>query len=176
MKKVVLIAALAVLAVAALFAGVAFAQGENPPFVGRGPGNGAGYLHEYMQEAMAEAVGLSEAEFEARHDAGETFYQIALDKGFTAEEIPALMLDARKAALDAAVKDGVITQAQADWMGSRGFGRGGMMGNGGGYGTGGCPMFDGDEAPNSGQFGPGMMGGGRGGRWQQDPATQGGQY
>ena len=69
--------------------------------------------------------------FEARHDAGETFYQIALAEGFTAEEIPALMQAARANALDAAAKDGVISQEQADWMSSRGFGRGGMMG---GYG------------------------------------------
>jgi len=62
-------------------------------------------------------------------------------------------------------------------MKSRGFGRGGMMGGYGGYGVDGeCPMYDG-EAPYGGQFGPGMMGGGgRGGRWQQNPAPQGSQY
>ncbi len=43
------------------------------------------------------------------------------------------MQAARAKALDAAAAAGVITQDQADWMGSRGFGRGGMM-NGYGYG------------------------------------------
>ncbi len=64
---------------------------------------------------------------------------------------------------------GVITQEQAEWMNSRGFGRGGgMMGGYGGYGTGECPMYDGDAVPNGGQFGPGRMMGG--GRWGQNPA------
>ncbi len=53
---------------------------------------------------MAEAVGLTVEEFEARHDAGETFYQIALAEGFTAEEIPALMQEARAKGLDAATE------------------------------------------------------------------------
>ena len=159
MKKTLLIVALVVLAVAALGVGVAFAQAEAPTFGGRGPGDGTGPLHEYMVKAMADAVGLSVTEFESRHDAGETFYQIALAEGYSAEEIPALMQTARGKALDAAVADGVLSQEQADWMKSRGYGRGGMMGGNGygrGYGDGTCPMLDGDEAPD-GQFGPGMM-------------------
>jgi hypothetical protein len=167
MKKTILIVALTVLALAALGVGVAFAQDENPPFDGRGPGDGSGLLHDYMEKAMADALGLPVSEFESRHDAGETFYQIALAEGFSAEEIPALMQDARAKALDAAAKDGIITQEQADWMSSRGFGRGGMMnGSGRGNADGACPMHDGDEVPY-GQYGPGngMMGGSR---WQQD--------
>jgi hypothetical protein len=78
------------------------------------------------------------------------------------------MQAARAKGLEAAAAAGVITQEQAEWMGSRGFGHG--MGGYGGYGNGECPMFDGDEAPYGGQFGPGMMGGGRSGRWQQNPA------
>ena len=146
--------------------GAALAQDGNPPFGGRGPGDGSGFLHDYIEKALADAVGLPFTEFESRHDSGETFYLIALSEGYQAEEIPALMEAAHGAALDAAAANGLVTQEQANWMKSRGFGRGGMM-LGGGYGTGDCPMFDGDEAP-SGQFGSGMMGGGRGGRWQQD--------
>jgi hypothetical protein len=169
MKKTLWIVLLVILALGALSVGVVAAQAGQPPVVygQRGVADGAGPMHEYMQQAMAEAVGLSVEEFEARHNAGETFYQIALAEGFTAEEIPALMQAAREKGLDAAVAAGAITQEQAEWMSSRGFGRGGMMG---GYGNGECPMFDGDEAPYSGQFGPGMMGGGRGGRWNQNPA------
>ena len=169
MKKTLLIVALVVLALGALGVGVVVAQSGQSPNGQRGTVDGVSPMQDYMEQAMADAVGLSLDEFESRHDAGETFYQIALAQGFSAEEIPALMQDARGKALDAAVAAGVITQDQADWMGSRGFGRGGMMNNYGyGDGTGECPMFDGDEVP-SGQFGPGqgMMGGGR---WQQAPA------
>jgi len=178
MKKTLLVVGLVVLALGALGVGVVAAQDGQPPYGQRGVMDGVGPMHDYMEQAMADAVGLDLDEFEARHDAGETFYQIALDEGFTAEEIPALMQDARAKGLDAAATAGVITQEQAEWMQSRGFGRGGMM-YGGGYGNGDCPMYDGDEYP-SGQpgsgFGPGMMGGGRGGRWQQAPAPQGTQY
>lgn len=173
MKKTLWIVLLVILALGALGVGVVAAQGGQPPYGQRGVADSGGPMHEYIEEAMAEAVGLTVEEFEARHDAGETFYQIALAEGFTAEEIPALMQAARAKGLNAAVAAGIITQEQADWMNSRGFGRGGMMGGlggYGGYGNGECPMYDGDAVPNGGQFGPGMMGGGRGGRWNQNPA------
>ncbi|MBN1449772.1 MAG: hypothetical protein JW963_02060 [Anaerolineales bacterium] len=157
MKKTLLIVALVVLALGALGVGVVAAQGGQPPVGGYGPGmmwdGETGPLHDYMVKAMADAVGLPVTEFESRHNAGETFYQIALAEGYSAEEIPALMQTARAEALDAAAADGVISQEQADWMKSRGFGRGGMRS---GFRNGGCPMYDGDEYPN-GQFGPGMM-------------------
>ena len=168
MKKTIVIAFVLAAALGLLVAGVAFAQDEIPPFGGRGPGDGSGQLHDYMEKALADAVGLSVSEFETRQDAGETFYQIAISEGYTAEEIPALMQGAHTAALDAAAKDGVLTQEQADWMKSRGFGRGGMMGGYGGYGNGACPMNE--DGTGFQGFGPGqgMMGGGQGGRWQQN--------
>ena len=77
-------------------------------------------------------------------------YDIALSAGVMDEEFPALMTEVRAAALDAAVADDVITQEQADWMKSRGFGRGGM-------GAGDC---DGTGPKGHGGFGRGgMMGG-----------------
>ena len=157
MKKTLLIVTLLVIALGALSVGVVAAQDGEPPFGGRGVADGTGLLHDYMEKAMAEAVDLSVSAFEARHDAGETFYQIALAEGFTAEEIPALMQAARANALDAAVKDGVISQEQADWMGSRGFGRGGMHGFGG-YGNGACPMYEDGQVPGAGFGGGGMRG------------------
>jgi len=162
MKKTLLVVGLVVLALGALGVGVVAAQDGQPPYGERGVVDGVGPMHDYMEQAMADAVGLGLEDFEARHDAGETFYQIALAQGFTAEEIPALMQDARAKGLDAAAAAGVITQEQAEWMQSRGFGRGGMM-YGGGYGDGNCPMFDGGAAPqgqfNRGPgFGRGMMG------------------
>ena len=174
MKKTLLIVAFILVALGALGVGVAFAQGQQPPNRPFGPGmmgqnidGDFGVLHDYMISAYADALGISVDDLNSRLAAGETMYQIALDKGLTQDEFSSLMQDARSMALDAAVADGVISQDQADWMNSRGFGRGGMMG-GYGYGNGDCPMFDG----HPGGFGPGA-GGGRGGRWQQAP--QGGQ-
>ncbi len=153
MKKPLLIVTLLVVALGALGVGIVAAQEQNPPIDQRGTADGTGLLHDYMEKAMAETVGFSVGAFEARHDAGETFYQIALAEGFSADEIPALMQDAREKALDEAAKDGVITQEQADWMKSRGFGRGGMYG---GYGNGNCPMY-GDGLGGGAGFGHGGM-------------------
>jgi hypothetical protein len=154
MKKTILIVSL-VVALAALGVGVAFAQGP-APYAGNGLmlQSGGGYLHTYMVSALAEKLGLKVEDINARLTAGETMYDIAIADGVKAEDFPALMLEVRSSALSAAVKDGVITQAQADWMNTRGFGRGG-------YGTGNCPMQNGQGAqPNRGRgFGPGMMGG-----------------
>lgn len=75
-----------------------------------------GALHDYMFPAMASALGLTPEEFDTRHDAGETFWEIAEAQGFTPEEAWDLMLDARNDALQNAVTDGVITQEFADWM------------------------------------------------------------
>jgi len=162
MKKTLLIVATLVIAIGALGVGVVAAQEGQPPYGQRDVTDGTGLLYDYMQKAMAEAVGLSVTAFEARHDAGETFYQIALAEGFTAEEIPALMQAARTNALDAAVKDGVISQEQADWMGSRGFGRGGMHGFDS-YGNGACPMYEDSQVPGAGFNRGGMRGwGGQG--------------
>lgn len=152
MKKTVLSIALVLAALAILTTGVAYAQG----FGGRGPmaAGGEGPLHDYIVAAYAEVLNLTPAALEARLDAGETAYQVALSQGLAADQIPGLLADARVKALDAAVADGVITSEQADWMKSRGFGQGG---NGYGMGPGMGPC-DGTGQP----VGPGV---GRGGRW-----------
>jgi len=126
MKKTILIVGLVVAALAVLGIGVAFAQGP-APYAGNGPmlQNGAGYLHTYMVAAFAEKLGLKVEDINARLTAGETMYDIAIADGVKAEDFPALMIEVRSNALSAAVKAGVITQEQADWMSSRGFGRGG---------------------------------------------------
>jgi hypothetical protein len=124
-----------------------------------------GSLHDYMLNAMAEAIGIPAADLEAWLENGETIYQIALDQGIAADDIPALMQAARSQAIAAALADGVITQAQADWMQAHSFGRGGHgqgMGPGQGLGAGQGPC-DGTGVP----VGTGMQ---RGGRWaQQNP-------
>ena len=144
MKKTVVAILLVVAALAVLATGVAVAQAPQPPTPGGGFGMGQGMmrgfaadgeegpLHEYMVNAMANALGISVSDLEARLDAGETPYQIALDLGTSADKIPTLLSDARSKALDAAVAANAITQTQADWMKSRGA----RMGQGNCGGTG----------------------------------------
>lgn len=156
MKKTILIAALVLAAVAGMSigAGVAFAQDETPPvFSGQGPmQNGAGPLHTFMVIEFAKKLDLNVNDINTRLAAGETMYDIALSAGVTAEEFPAIMTEVRVAAVNAAVAAKVITQEQADWMLSHGFGQGGMHGNGDGN----C---DGTGIQQNGQRGQGGMNG-----------------
>jgi hypothetical protein len=169
MKKTILIVGLVVLALGALGVGVAFAQGGTPPYAGNGPmmgGNGYGWMYDYVEQAFAAKLGLTEEQVEDQLAAGRPMYQIALDNGIKQEELANFMNEVHKEAFANAVKDGVMTQEQADWMLQR------MQNNGGyGYGTGTCPMHNGQGA----QFGPqgsrgnGMMG--RGFGWQNQPTN-----
>ena len=139
MKKTILIVGLLLAAIALLGVGVVFAQGPVPFAGGLMMQNGGGYLHTYMVTTFAEKLGLTVDDVNASLAAGESMYDIAIANGAKAGDFPALMVEVRTKALDAAVKDGVITQAQADWMKSHGYGRGG----GYGMGTrGDCPMND----------------------------------
>ena len=158
MKKILVVTLFVVLA-SAIFTGVASAQASQPQ---------TGTLHEYMEKALAEKLGISLETLEAQFEAGKSLYQIALDNGIAQADLPAFMLEVRTLALQAAVDDGVITQAQADWMaqrGARGMGRGvsagfGMMNRGvHGMGLGNGPC-GGTGVP----VGSGMRGGFR---WQQ---------
>lgn len=162
MKKTILITALLVAALAVFGVGVVFAQDVTPPPVGRGPmmqNETQGPLHTYLVNELAAKLGLKAGEVEAKLAAGETMYEIALADGVTAENFPALMAEVRSAAYAAAVKDGVMTQEQADWMKTRG-----NRANGAGY-DGNCPMQDGTYQNGAGfRGGPGgMMGRGQGG-------------
>lgn len=167
MKKTIWIVGLVVVVVAVFGAGVAFAQGPtlyamHGPMMfaaGANPGmqNGGGYLHTYMVSAFAEKLGLKVDDINARLTAGETMYDIALAEGVKAEDFPALMTEVHTQAGSAALKDGVITQEQADWMNAHAIDM---------HGTGPCPMHDGTGAG----YGPGMMNGNghgmMGGNWQ----------
>jgi len=100
-----------------------------------------GPMHEVMVEKLAEALNLSPDEIESRHDAGETFWEIAAAEGLSDEETQELMLSAHDAALEQAVASGSLTEEQAEWM------DGHMEG-----------MWDGDYGPGShcgrGEFTP----------------------
>jgi hypothetical protein len=154
------LAIVATLVIALVTAGFVNAQGTTPP-VPQTPGSGYGYgrgtgmmggrgmggnggamgngvvgegiLHDTMISVAAQKLGISVDDLNARLAKGETMAQVASSKGLTAEQFTALMKDARTQAIDQAVKDGKLTQTQADWMKQRGgaIGNGGM-GNGGG--------------------------------------------
>jgi len=156
MKKIIVtVVVLAVLVAALGTAGLAYAQSPTPAangagsslMGGRGPrggmgagvtASGEGFLHDAMIAVFAEKLGIPVADLEARLANGETMAQIALSTGLTLDEFRTLMLEARSQAIDQAVQDGTLTQAQADWMkqhvggqmGGAGGQRGGRMGQG----------------------------------------------
>lgn len=160
MKKVI-IAGLLILAFGALGVGIVYAQGGQPPFTGMMGQSGYGWMHEYVEQALAAKLGLTEAQVEEQFAAGKTMYQIALDNGIQQEDLGTFMTEIHQEAFAQAVKDGVVTQEQADWMLQR---MQNMYQNG--YGPGNCPMHNGQgTAPRAGMMGngSGMMGGG----WRQ---------
>ncbi len=182
MKKGLLIGALLGLVVGALVvAGYAFAQTPSPSPVPQfpfGPGMmggrqrggmmggysangqfGYGPMHEYMEKAYAEALGISQDDLEAALASGKTMWQVAQEKGLTQAQFQTAVKDAVANAFKQMVADGVLTQAQADWMSSRMqnmWGQGGALG-----GFGGCPGMGGGFG--SGGFGPGW-------RWNTTPS------
>jgi AraC-like DNA-binding protein len=136
MKKILLVVAITVLVLGALSVGVAFAQGQNPPVQpmmgGRG---GYGLLHDYVEKELASRLNLSESQVEQEFAAGKTLAQIALDHGIQQADLATFLAEVHQAALSAAVKAGVITQAQADFMLQRmAFANCPMAGQGSAYG------------------------------------------
>ena len=87
-----------------------------------------GLMHDAMIAVYAEKLGITVEDLNTRLANGETMAQIASSKGLTADQFSALMIDARNQAIDLAVTNGTLTQAQADWMKQHG---GGQMANGG---------------------------------------------
>jgi hypothetical protein len=75
-----------------------------------------GPMHESMIDSLAESLDLSPQEIEARHDAGESIWEIAAAEGLSDEEIRDLMFSSHDAALEDAEVDGWLTPEQADWM------------------------------------------------------------
>jgi hypothetical protein len=145
MKKFVLsIVIVAVVAIAFGTAGFVSAQSPAPqtPVAGTGYGMGGrgarggmvmgqgsasgvqdGLLHDAMIAVLAQKLGMTVEDLNTRLANGETMAQIAAAQGLTAEQFTALMADARSQAVDQAIKDGTLTQAQADWMNQHGAGQ-----------------------------------------------------
>jgi hypothetical protein len=101
-------------------------------------------MKDYMISAFASAVGLTTDEVNTRLTNGETLQAIALAQGKTEADLPALWTQVCQDALNKAVADGVITQAQADLMLQHMKNYSGP-GFGPGFGFNNCPMMDGDE-------------------------------
>ncbi|MEX2161829.1 MAG: hypothetical protein WD751_07945 [Anaerolineales bacterium] len=141
-KNLILVALLAVGVMAFGVVDSAYAQGGTPnPCGGNGPRDGSGPLHDLMEANLADQLGISLEEFEARREAGETAYQIALDLGFSPDEAWALINAAHTATINQAAEQGLITSEQASWMLSH------SRGNGPGLGVGNC---DGTGRQNQG--------------------------
>ena len=173
MKKFVVTLMVIAVAVFALgVAGVAYAQsptqtpGTGTGFMGgRGSRSGLGgantnagdgILHDYMIAAYADQLGISVADLETRLDSGETMAQIAISTGLTLDQFRTLMVEVRTQAIEQALNDGVLTQAQADWMSQRGAGQmaGGQMGNSSGMRGSGQGQFANPNCPYYNQTNP----------------------
>ncbi len=91
---------------------------------------------------LAKALGMSLEDLQAAYAEGKTLSTLMREKGLDAATVREKLQAAYNEALAQAVKDGVITQQQADAMAKDGFGFGPMMpfeGRGHGRGRGGCP-------------------------------------
>jgi hypothetical protein len=117
---------------------------------------GDGILHDYMIAAYAEKLNIPVADLEARLANGETMAQIAISTGLTFDQFRTLRAEVRAQAIEQALNDGVLTQAQADWMSQHGAGQmaGGQMGNGSGMRGAGQGQFANPNCPYYNQTNP----------------------
>ena len=69
-----------------------------------------------IHDAVAKTLGLTTEQLYDERAAGKTLAQIAKDKGVSEQQLTDVILAELKQFTDQAVKDGRITQAQADWV------------------------------------------------------------
>jgi hypothetical protein len=120
---------------------------------------GANGMHEQVWTAVAKKLGLTYAELNTALQKGQTVAQLAQAKGVSLDELKTVALNAMKASFADLVKQGVLTQEQADWMLDR-------MDD--------MPMFNFDQGFGPGMMqGRGMMGRGMMRDWQQPTGPQG---
>jgi hypothetical protein len=125
-KKNLMIGALA-LSLLLVSTTAVFADAETPGIPGRGMGTPINAsLHNYVVPIMAELFRLSEEEVAAAVDSGSTFTDLAMAAGYDIEEIPVLLQSIHTQAIEFAIQDGAITQEQANWLESTGFGTNGL--------------------------------------------------
>jgi len=139
MKNIILVLTIVAVGIAAFsFIGDASAQAGAPQYLGKGGQNGArggngtgtgvplerninldGLLDDAMASTIAGKLGITVDALKTREAAGESLVEIGISLGFDPQTILNLHKEARIAALTQAVADGLITQADADWMISR---------------------------------------------------------
>ena len=91
-----------------------------------------GAIHEYKLNAFSAVLGLTPEELNSRIENGETMWEVAQSLGLTEEQFREKRVEATQSAINQALADGKITQAQADWMLNR-------MNQAGGFGPGAGP-------------------------------------
>ncbi|MFW5943040.1 MAG: hypothetical protein ACOCXI_14655 [Chloroflexota bacterium] len=170
MKRVIKLSA--ILLILALVVGLAgagsvFAQetddtGPGTYSYGRGPFHGQGPGMQYrqvdqdvMHEAIADALGVTVEEFEAARAEGQTLYDLAQELNVEMDAVWEAMRAVKAEAIDQALADGLITEAQAEWLQSR-------PGPGGGAGAGLGPCNGTGERQGSGPQGNAYRGSMRG--------------
>ena len=104
-----------------------------------------------VSDAVSKLLGMTPEQIYAERAAGKTMSDIAKAEGITDQALIDAMLAGQKSVIDQAIKDGRLTQAQADWM----LAKAEAM----------APL----KLTNP--FGPGMRGGGRHGPWSAVPPT-----
>jgi len=73
--------------------------------------------HEYLDAAIVDELGISMEELqEMKADQGFNLKEYAEEQGLSEDEFTALRIEIFTKAINAALKDGVITQEQADWI------------------------------------------------------------
>lgn len=89
-----------------------------PPDGGPGPGFGFGFRHEAIHglDAAAGYLGLTEAQLHRQLESGKTLAQLAKDQNKSVDGLEQALVADAKTHLDQAVKDGHLTQSQADAM------------------------------------------------------------
>ena len=136
--KILVVAAVAMLALGALGLGVAYAQNPTPnsPFTpggmmggfwGRQGGSNSmsamhnwmtttGGMHTLVWDSVANSLGLTTDELNVELNSGKTLAALAEEKGLDQAALVTELEKAHKAGLAQAVADGVLTQEQADTM------------------------------------------------------------
>jgi hypothetical protein len=89
-----------------------------------------GLLDDIIHENLAIELGITPAEMADRLAAGESVFDIALSLGFDAGSFSEIMTRVRIDALTQAVDLELLTQEQAYWLASRGFGTAMNVGTG----------------------------------------------
>ena len=124
-RKVKLLAislTLAVMAALGIGAGVYAATPDAPaaatcPCGGNGGnGNGGGWLGVSTQDVVAKLLGMTPEQLAAERQKGQSLVQIAATKKVTQQQLVDAIMAAKKAALDARVKAGTLTQERATFM------------------------------------------------------------